>query len=134
MRLCEILSRYRVSIALALAAVLPPTLSLAFTYLLIIVILIFVGWRAWRASFANRSVGAQHGSMWRRRGARHRLQDHPAPYPAQHFTYRHRSATLSIPGYIWRGRLSFLGLGIREPMPSWGNMLFYAQKLGSPDQ
>ena len=40
------------------------------------------------------------------------------------------AATLSVPSYILgEAGLSFLGLGIREPMPSWGNMLAAAQNL-----
>jgi peptide/nickel transport system permease protein len=46
------------------------------------------------------------------------------------FTYAIVAATMSIPGYILgEAGLSFLGLGIRDPMPSWGNMLSTAQQL-----
>jgi peptide/nickel transport system permease protein len=38
------------------------------------------------------------------------------------------AATMSVPGYILgEAGLSFLGLGIRDPMASWGNMLSAAQ-------
>jgi peptide/nickel transport system permease protein len=37
---------------------------------------------------------------------------------------------MSVPGYILaESGLSFLGLGIRDPMASWGNMLAAAQNL-----
>jgi peptide/nickel transport system permease protein len=40
------------------------------------------------------------------------------------------SATLSFPGYILgESALSFLGLGIQEPQPSWGNMLSDARDI-----
>ncbi|NNF06047.1 MAG: ABC transporter permease [Candidatus Eisenbacteria bacterium] len=40
------------------------------------------------------------------------------------------AATISIPAYILgEVALSFLGAGIQEPIPSWGNMLQQAQKV-----
>ena len=37
---------------------------------------------------------------------------------------------MSVPAYILaESGLSFLGLGIRDPMASWGNMLAAAQNL-----
>jgi peptide/nickel transport system permease protein len=40
------------------------------------------------------------------------------------------SLTLSIPGYILgESALSILGLGIMEPIPSWGNMLSQAMDI-----
>ncbi len=40
------------------------------------------------------------------------------------------SATLSFPGYILaESALSFLGLGIQEPEPSWGNMISDARNI-----
>ena len=40
------------------------------------------------------------------------------------------AATLSVPGYILgEVALSFLGAGIQEPTPSWGNMLRGAQSV-----
>jgi peptide/nickel transport system permease protein len=40
------------------------------------------------------------------------------------------AATLSVPGYILgEVALSFLGAGIQEPIPSWGNMLQQAQNI-----
>jgi peptide/nickel transport system permease protein len=45
-------------------------------------------------------------------------------------TYAIVAATMSVPGYILaEAGLSFLGLGIRDPMASWGNMLSAAQNL-----
>jgi len=45
------------------------------------------------------------------------------------------SATLGIPGYILgESGLSLLGLGIMEPIPSWGNMLQKAMDIVELDQ
>jgi peptide/nickel transport system permease protein len=40
------------------------------------------------------------------------------------------AATVSVPGYILgEVFLSFLGVGVQEPTPSWGNMLTAAQSV-----
>jgi len=37
---------------------------------------------------------------------------------------------LTVPGLmLWEATLSYLGLGIQQPMPSWGNMLSDAQRV-----
>jgi peptide/nickel transport system permease protein len=133
MRLCEILmSVPGFYLLLALSAVLPPSLSPQLTYLLIIAILSFVGWaglarvirgialsaREREYVEAARALGVSDLKIIRR---------HILPST---FTYAIVAATLSVPGYILgEAGLSFLGLGIREPMPSWGNMLAAAQNL-----
>lgn len=133
MRLCEVLlSVPGFYLLIALAAVLPPSLPPQITYLLIIVILSFVGWaglarvirgialsaREREYVEAARALGVSDLKIIRR---------HILPNT---FTYAIVSATLAVPGYILgEAGLSFLGLGIREPMPSWGNMLSAAQQL-----
>jgi peptide/nickel transport system permease protein len=133
MRLCEVLmSVPSFYLLLALAAVLPANLSPAIRYLLIIVILSFVGWaglarviRGISLSTRNReyveaarALGVSDLKIIRR---------HILPSA---FTFAIVAATLSVPGYIMgEAGLSFLGLGIQEPMPSWGNMLSAAQDL-----
>jgi peptide/nickel transport system permease protein len=133
MRFCEVLqSLPGFFLLLALAAGLPPSLSPQLTYLLIIVILSFVGWaglarvirgialsaREREYVEAAKALGVSDLTIIRR---------HILPNT---FTYAIVQATLSIPGYILgEAGLSFLGLGIREPMPSWGNMLAAAQNL-----
>ncbi len=138
MRLCEvIMSVPDFYLLLALAAALPPTLPPAAVYLLIIAILSFVGWagmaRVIRGMVlsvrereyveAARALGVSDFTIIRR----HIL-------PAT-FTYAIVAATLSIPAYILgEAGLSFLGLGIRDPLPSWGNMLTAAQNLVTLEQ
>ena len=133
MRLCEVLmSVPSFYLLLALAAVLPANLSPAIRYMLIIVILSFVSWanlarvirgislstRQREYVEAARALGVSDLKIIRR---------HILPSA---FTYAIVTATLAIPGYIiGEASLSFLGLGIQEPMPSWGNMLSDAQNL-----
>jgi peptide/nickel transport system permease protein len=117
---------------LALAAMLPPTLPPALVFLMIIGILSLVGWagmarivrgmvlsvREREYVEAARALGVSDARI---------IVRHVIPAT---FTFAIVAATLSIPGYILgEAGLSFLGLGIRDPVPSWGNMLNAAQKL-----
>ena len=133
MRLCEmIMSIPQFYLLIALAGLLPPKLDPRLTFLLIIVILSFVGWaglarvirgislatRELEYVQAARALGVSDLKIIRR---------HILPSA---FTYATVAATLSIPGYILaEAGLSYLGLGIKIPMPSWGNMLTAAQNL-----
>jgi peptide/nickel transport system permease protein len=133
MRICEvIMSIPQFYLLIALAGLLPPTLDPRLTFLLIIVILSFVGWaglarvirgislstRELEYVQAARALGVSDLKIIRR---------HILPSA---FTYATVSATLAIPGYILaESGLSFLGLGIKIPVPSWGNMLTAAQDL-----
>jgi peptide/nickel transport system permease protein len=50
----------------------------------------------------------------------------------QSFSYLIVAATLSIPGFIiGESALSFLGFGINQPDPSWGNILSEAKELSN---
>ena len=133
MRVCEIImSVPQFYLLIALAGLLPPTLDPRLSFLLIIVILSFVGWaglarvirgislstRELEYVQAARALGVSDMKIIRR---------HILPSA---FTYATVSATLAIPGYILaESGLSFLGLGIRIPTPSWGNMLTAARDL-----
>ncbi len=114
---------------LALAAVIPPGISAAERFLLIVAIMSFIGWaglarviRGMAASVrshpyveAARTLGA---SRWRI------ITKHVIPSV---IGYAIVAATLSIPGFILgESALSLLGLGIQEPTPSWGNLLSQA--------
>ena len=131
MRGCEVLmSVPQFYLLLALAAILPPEMGPTQKYLMITVILSFVGWagmaRVIRGMVlsvrereyveAARALGASDFTLV----VRHIL-------PST-FTYAIVAATMSVPGYILgEASLSFLDLGIRDPVPSWGNMLIDAQ-------
>jgi peptide/nickel transport system permease protein len=111
---------------LALRAVLPTNLSSTQVYLLIVLILSFIGWpgfaRVIRGMFLSLreqefSLAAKAlGSTDLRIILRHILPNT--------MSFIIVAATLSVPGYILgESALSFLGLGIQEPQSSWGNML-----------
>lgn len=133
MRICEvIMSIPDFYLLLALAAALPPTLNPVAVYLLIIVILSFVGW-AGMARIIRGMVLSVREREYVEAGRAAGLSDfklitrHVLPST---FTFAIIAATMSVPGYILaESGLSFLGLGIRDPMASWGNMLAAAQNL-----
>ena len=117
---------------LALRAAFPPDLSSVEAYLLIILILSFIGWaglarivrgmtlslRTKDYCLAARGLGANHFSIVIR---------HIIPNT---FSYLIVAATLSIPGYILgESALSLLGLGIQDPHASWGNLLAEAMAI-----
>ncbi len=133
MRVCEvIMSIPDFYLLLALAAALPATLPPARVYLLIIVILSFIGW-AGMARIIRGMVLSVREREYVEAGRALGLSDlkvitrHILPST---FTFAIVAATLSVPGYILsEAGLSYLGLGIRDPMASWGNMLSAAQNL-----
>lgn len=133
MRLCEVLmSVPSFYLLLALAAVLPPNIAPALRYLLIIVILSFVGWAGLARVIRGIALSTREREFVE---AARALGVSDLKIVIRHilpstFTYAIVTATLAIPSYIMQeAGLSFLGLGIQEPMPSWGNMLSDAQAL-----
>jgi peptide/nickel transport system permease protein len=117
---------------LALAAALPPTMNPVRVYLLIIVILSLVGW-AGMARIVRGMVLSVREREYVEAARALGVNDfriilrHVLPST---FTYAIVAATMSVPGYILgEAGLSFLGLGIRDPMASWGNMLSAAQNI-----
>lgn len=133
MRLCEVLmSIPGFYLLLTLAGVLPPTLPSGITYLLIIVILSFVGWAGLARVIRGIALSVREREYVE---AARALGISDFKIVVRHvlpstFSYAIVSATLAVPGYILgEASLSFLGLGIREPMPSWGNMLSAAQSM-----
>ena len=117
---------------LALAVRIPPHLSSAATFFLIVVLMSFINWagfariirglvsslREYEYVTAARALGA---SRWRI------LTRHIIPGT---FSYTIIAATLSVPAFILgESALSLLGLGIQEPSASWGNLLAEAQNV-----
>jgi peptide/nickel transport system permease protein len=101
-------------------------------YVMMVVILSFLGWaslarvirgmvlslRARDFVTAAIALGASHARIIRR---------HILPNVA---SFALVQATLAIPAYILgEVTLSYLGLGVQEPSPSWGNMLVDAQNV-----
>lgn len=132
MRICEMVMMIPgFYLMLALRAAFPPELSSIKVYLLIVVILSFIGWagmarvvrgivlslREMDFTVAARASGA---------GSLRIIYCHIIP---NLLSYAIVSITLSIPSYILgESALSLLGLGIQDPHASWGNLL--AEAMG----
>ncbi len=130
MRLVEVLMTIpSLYLLVALAAILPPGLSSAQRFLLIVLITSFISWsglaRVIRGEVlslkqrtfvqAAKAMGASSFSI---------IVRHILPQTA---TYIIIAATLTIPSFIvTESVLSLVGLGIQQPDPSWGNMLSLA--------
>jgi peptide/nickel transport system permease protein len=133
MRLTEIImSLPTFYLLLTLAVVIPAGVSSATTFMLIIVILSFIGWAGFARVIrgmvlslkerdfvnASRAYGDSTWGIIRKQLVPNLL------------SYTIVSITLAIPGYIIsESALSMLGLGIREPDVSWGNMLSEATNV-----
>jgi peptide/nickel transport system permease protein len=119
---------------LALAAMIPTSLSSAETFVLIVVIMSFIRW----AGFARiirgmvssiRELDYVQSARALGAGRMRVIVRHVIPAT---FGYTVVAATLSIPGFILgESALSLLGLGIQEPSASWGNLLADAQNVQS---
>ncbi|MDJ0659161.1 MAG: ABC transporter permease [Crocosphaera sp.] len=130
MRFVEVLMTIPgIYLLVALAAVLPPSLTSAQRFLLIVLITSFIGWsglaRVIRGQVLSlkeqefvQAAKAMGASPWRI------IVRHVLPQTA---TYIIISATLAVPGFIVsESVLSLIGLGIQQPDPSWGNLLSVA--------
>lgn len=133
MRLTELLmSVPTLYLILALRATIPSTVSSTRMYLLIVVILSFIGWaslsrvirgmvlsiREEEYVLAARALGL---------GGFRIITRHILPNTLSFVIV---AATVAIPGYILgEVALSFLGFGIQEPDSSWGLMLREAQNI-----
>jgi peptide/nickel transport system permease protein len=117
---------------LALRSAFPINMSSTEVYLLIIVILSFIGWagfarviRGMVLSISKRdfvTAAKALGATDLRVIVRHILP--------QTLSFAIVSITLSIPGYILgESTLSFIGLGIQDPQASWGNLLSVAMNI-----
>lgn len=111
---------------LALRAAVPPNFSSWQVYFMVVVILSLIGWaslarviRGMSLSLRQRSyidaaqlMGIPHFKI---------IMRHILPHTA---SYALVAISLTIPSYILaEAGLSLLGLGIQDPLPSWGNML-----------
>jgi peptide/nickel transport system permease protein len=117
---------------LALAAIIPSGMGAVATFFMIVAIMSFISWagfariiRGMAASVRSvpyvEAARALGGSRWRV------LRRHVMPSV---LGYAIVAATLSIPGFILgESALSLLGLGIREPASSWGNLLAQAEDV-----
>jgi peptide/nickel transport system permease protein len=124
-----------VSAALRLLSIVLPgntRLTSGWTYFLMIVILSIVGWAAMARVIRGMVLSLRESEYVlaaRASGASdfRTLSRHILPNT---FGYVIVRATLLIPAYILgEVALSFLGVGVQEPIPSWGNMLASCQNL-----
>ncbi len=130
MRLVEVLMTIpSIYLLVALAAVLPPGLSSAQRFLLIILITSFIRWAGLARVIRGEVLSIKEREFVqasRAMGGRslYIIVRHVLPQTA---TYVIIAATLAIPDFIVaESVLSLIGLGIQQPDPSWGNMLSIA--------
>jgi peptide/nickel transport system permease protein len=138
MRLCEVMMALpSFYFLLALAAVIPPGMSPAATFFLIVVLMSFIRWAGFARVIRGMVAGIREleyvqaaralGSPASRTMLRHVM-------PAT-LGYTVVAATLAVPGFILgESALSLLGLGIQEPSTSWGSLLADAQNLKNLDK
>lgn len=133
MRIAEVVISFpSLYLLLTLRAAFPPSLSSVQIYLLIVVIVSFVGWaglsriirglvlsiKSEDYVMSARTMGLSHFRV---------ITRHVLPNT---FSFVIIQITLTIPGYILgESALSLLGLGITEPQSSWGLMLSAARQL-----
>lgn len=133
MRLVEVLMSFpRIPLWMALAAALPPNMSSLEVYFGITLVLSIVNWgglaRQVRAKvLALRDSDYVMAARLTNCSTVRIIARHLFPNTLSHLIV---VATLAIPGMILgETALSFLGLGIRPPMTSWGLLLSDAQQL-----
>ena len=132
-RLLEVLLSFpRLPLLLALATIIPANWPSTYVYMGIVAVLALIGWaglaRVVRGQvLATREV--EYVQAARALGARDMrvILRHVLPNITSYLVI---AATLALPAYILgESALSFLGLGIKEPMTSWGLLLKDAQSF-----
>ncbi len=117
---------------LAMRAAFPPEMPSSTVYLLIVLILSFIGWaglarviRGMAKSIRQREFVLAAQALGQRDMVI--IFKHIIP---QTFSFLIVSITLAIPGYILaESGLSLIGLGIQDPQASWGNLLSDAMNI-----
>jgi peptide/nickel transport system permease protein len=132
-RLVELLSAFpSIPLWMALAAALPPGWSSIQVYMGITIILSLLGWGGLARQVRGKVMAVRDADFVlaaRAAGAGHFYIIRKCLLPS---CYGHIivTATMAIPGMILgETALSFLGLGIRPPMTSWGVLLEEAQRV-----
>jgi peptide/nickel transport system permease protein len=127
MRLVEVLMTIpSIYLMVALAKVLPDTLTSSDRFILIVLITSFVSWAGLARVIRGEVLSIKQREFVQAAkvmGGRpmYIILRHVLPQTA---TYMIIAATLSIPGFIGaESVLSLIGLGIQQPDPSWGNLL-----------
>ncbi|MBB6099818.1 peptide/nickel transport system permease protein [Deinobacterium chartae] len=132
-RFIEVLLSFpRLPILLALSVIIPPSWPSTYVYLGIVAVLALIGWAGLARVVRGQVMGARnidYVSAARALGAADMriVLRHIMPNLSSYLVV---TATLALPGYILgESALSFLGLGIKEPMTSWGLLLKDAQNF-----
>ncbi|WP_027881712.1 ABC transporter permease [Meiothermus rufus] len=129
-----LLSIPRLPILMALSTVIPTSWPSTYVYLGIIAVLSFIGWaglaRVVRGQvLALREMEYVTAAVAQGASNLRIILRHLVPNLSSYLIV---TATLALPGYIiGESALSFLGLGIKEPMASWGLLLKDAQNFQS---
>ncbi len=132
-RLIEVLRSFpRIPLWLALAMVIPPTWPSTALYFGIVIVLSFIGWMGVARVVRGMALALREKDyVLAARAAGRRplaiITRHIIPNTAGYLIV---VATLSVPGMIiGESTISFLGLGVKEPMTSWGLLLKSAQSV-----
>jgi len=126
-RLIEVLLSFpRLPILLALSTVIPAKWPSTWIYLGIVAVLSLIGWASLARVVRGQVLAARSVEYVAAAGAigasdLRIILRHIVPNLSSYLVV---TATLALPGYILgESALSFLGLGIKEPMTSWGLLL-----------
>lgn len=132
-RIIEVLLSFpRLPILLALATVIPPSWPSSWVYMGIVGVLAIIGWAGLARVIRGQVLAlkeAEYVSAARSIGVRdfRVITRHLLPNITSYLII---AASLALPGYILgESALSFLGLGVKEPMTSWGLLLSDAQNF-----
>lgn len=132
-RLIELLLSFpRLPLWLAISMIIPPGWPSSYVYIGIIAVLSIIGWaglaRVVRGQFlAAKTDDYVLAAKALGTGDLRIILRHILPNTSSYLIV---AATLALPGYILgESALSFLGLGIKEPLTSWGLLLSDAQNL-----
>lgn len=132
-RIVEVLLSFpRLPILLALATVIPANWPSSWVYLGIVAVLALIGWAGLARVIRGQVLAVrevEYVSAAQAMGARdvRIIGRHVLPNLTSYLVI---AATLALPGYILgESALSFLGLGVKEPMTSWGLLLKDAQNF-----
>ncbi len=132
-RVVEVLLSFpRLPILLALATLIPARWPSTWVYTGIVAVLALIGWASLARVVRGQVLSARgldYVSAAQALGASNLrvILRHITPNLSSFLLV---TATLALPGYILgESTLSFLGLGIKEPMTSWGLLLRDASKL-----
>jgi len=134
-RIIEVLRSFpRIPLWLALAAIIPPTWPSTYLYFGMVIVLSFIGWMGVARVVRGMTLSLREKEFVLAAKAAGRrpfriITKHIIPNTASYLIV---AATLSVPSMILgESTISFLGLGIKEPMTSWGLLLKDAQSVNA---